>query len=208
MKNRTCLAVVTALFLALNAFVMQVQAQNTLNGQYQQLKEESNDYQEFKVIKKTTLDAFWSRVQDSIAVNKRKLAEARKEIDTQKAELGQLQNQLKASQEQMRQKDEAASEVPVLGIGVDKGGYVTFSYFLYAVLLGVLAFFFIQYQRSGRVTAGIRKDYEEARASVDDYKRKLLETQTSLGRELQTERNLVDELKQEITQLKSAPSAR
>jgi len=187
----------------LTAFTFPAQGQNSLNSQYQQLKEDANNYQEFEVIKQTTLDAFWKHVQDSINVNKKKLGDAQKEIEAQKAQIGQLQQQVNAKEQQMQQNDEAARQVQVLGINVDKNGYVTFSYILYAALLAVLAFFFFRFQSSNRVTVSTRKDYEEAKLSVDDYKKKLLETQTSLGRELQTERNRVDELQQEISKLRT-----
>ncbi len=178
-------------------------AQNTLNNQYKQLKEESNNYQEFKVIKQTTLDGFWNRVQDSVSVTKKKLTEAHQEIATQKATITQLQQQVKEKEEQMHKNDEACQQVPVAGINADKNSYVTTSYVLYAVLLAVLGFFFFQYQSSNRVTVTTRRDYDEARQQVDEYKKKLLETQTSLGRELQTERNLVDDLQKEINSLRS-----
>lgn len=211
-----------SLILSLVAFSIisfSAQAQASLNNQYQQLKAQSNNYQDYKVIKQTALDALWTRVQDSTNVTKRQLVEARKEIDAQKAQLtqlqqqlntkgNQLQQQLKAKEDQLQQNDQAAQQVPVFGINVDKTGYVTFSYIMYAVLLGVLAFFFIRYQSSNRITVSTRRDYEENKKQVDDYKKKLLETQTSLGRELQTERNRVDELVQEVTKLRNQQATR
>jgi peptidoglycan hydrolase CwlO-like protein len=199
MKNRR----IFLSFCIFCSLIFAANAQNSLNGQYQQLKEGSNNYQDYKVIKQTTLDAFWSHVQDSVNVNKKKLTAAQQEINAQKAQLTQLQQQIKQRDDQMRKDDEASQQVPVLGISVDKNGYVTFSYVLYAVLLAILAFFFFRYQSSNRVTVNTRKDYEETRQQVDEYKRKLLETQTALGRELQTERNRVDEMQKEISNLRS-----
>ncbi len=201
MKNRKTFLILS--FCACSVFLFSVQAQNSLNSQYQQLKEESNDYQDFKVIKQTTLDSFWGRVQDSVTVNKKKLREARQEIEAQKTQLTQLQQQVKQKEDQMKKDDEASQQVSVLGINVDKNGYVTFSYILYAVLLAILGFFFFRYQSSNRVTVNTRRDYDETRQQVDEYKKKLLETQTALGRELQTERNRVDEMQKEIASLRN-----
>jgi CDP-glycerol glycerophosphotransferase (TagB/SpsB family) len=178
-------------------------AQDNLNSQYLKLKEKSNNYQEFKVIEETALDAFWKGVQDSVKAPKRKLAEANREINSQKAQLTQLQRQLKAKETENQRDNYACSRVPVLGIGVDKNSYATFSYFMYAALLGILGFVFFSYQNSNRVTVSTRKDYSEAKQQMETYQKKLLETQTALGRELQTERNKIEDMQQEINQLRN-----
>ncbi|MDJ1491758.1 hypothetical protein QNI19_02370 [Cytophagaceae bacterium DM2B3-1] len=192
----------------LQGILFSAQAQNSLNSQYQQLKEGSNNYQDFKVIKQTSLDAFWSKVQDSVNVTKKKLKTATDEIQALKTQVAKLEQQVKAKEDQMQKNDEASQQVPVLGINVDKNGYVMFSYIVYVALLAVLAFFFFQYKNSNQVTVSTRKDFEEARDQVDDYKKKLLEIQTALGRELQTERNRVDEMKQEISKLRNQTAAK
>ncbi|MDJ1471597.1 hypothetical protein [Xanthocytophaga flava] len=192
----------------LQGILFSAQAQNSLNSQYQQLKEGSNNYQDFKVIKQTSLDAFWSKVQDSVNVTKKKLKASTDEIQALKTQVAKLEQQVKAKEDQMQKNDEASQQVPVLGINVDKNGYVMFSYIVYVALLAVLAFFFFQYKNSNQVTVSTRKDFEEARDQVDDYKKKLLEIQTALGRELQTERNRVDEMKQEISKLRNQTAAK
>ncbi|MDJ1482208.1 hypothetical protein QNI16_17015 [Cytophagaceae bacterium YF14B1] len=192
----------------LQGILFSAQAQNSLNSQYQQLKEGSNNYQDFKVIKQTSLDAFWSKVQDSVSVTKKKLKASTDEIQALKTQVAKLEQQVKAKEDQMQKNDEASQQVPVLGINVDKNGYVMFSYIVYVALLAVLAFFFFQYKNSNQVTVSTRKDFEEARDQVDDYKKKLLEIQTALGRELQTERNRVDEMKQEISKLRNQTAAK
>ncbi|MDJ1502866.1 hypothetical protein [Xanthocytophaga agilis] len=192
----------------LQGILFSAQAQNSLNSQYQQLKEGSNNYQDFKVIKQTSLDAFWSKVQDSVNVTKKKLKASTDEIQALKTQVAQLEQQVKAKEDQMQKNDEASQQVPVLGINVDKNGYVMFSYIVYVALLAVLAFFFFQYKNSNQITVSIRKDFEEARDQVDEYKKKLLEIQTALGRELQTERNRVDEMKQEISKLRNQTAAK
>ncbi len=188
--------------------IFSAQAQSSLSNQYQVLKEKSNNYQEYKVIKSSTLDGFWKGVQDSMSVTKKKLVEAHTEIESQKASILQLQQQVRARDERMQKDNLASQQVSVTGINVDKQGYVSTSYVLYGILLALLGFVFVRYQSSNRITVSTQKDYDAAKLQIEEYKRKLLETQTSLGRELQTERNKVDELQSELGQLRSKPSAR
>lgn len=178
-------------------------AQDNLNSQYQKLKDKSNNYQQFKVIEETSLDAFWKGVQDSVKAPKRQLAEAQQQINSQKVQLTQLQSQLKAKETESQRDNYECGRVSVLGIGMDKNGYATFSYFMYAALLGVLGLVFFRYQNSNRVTVSTRKDYTEAKQQMETYQKKLLETQTALGRELQTERNRIEDMQQEINQLRN-----
>ncbi len=183
--------------------ILSASAQDNLNGQYQKLKEKANNYQDFKVMDETALDAFWKGVQDSVKATKRQLAGAQQQINSQQAQLTQVRRQLKAKETENQRDNYACSRVPVLGIEMDKHGYATFSYFAYAALLGVLGFMFFRYQSSNRVTVSTRKDYGEAKQQMETYQKKLLETQTALGRELQTERNRTEELQQELSQLRN-----
>lgn len=198
MKNtkNPLLACLPIFFLTL----LSASAQDNLNSQYQRLKDKSNNYQDFKVMDETALDAFWKGVQDSVKATQRKLTVAQQQISSQQAQLAQVQQQLKAKEAENQRDNYACSRVPVLGIEMDKHAYATFSYFVYGALLAGLGFVFVRYQNSSHITASTRKDYGEAKQQMETYQKKLLETQTTLGRELQTERNRTEDLQQELNQ--------
>src|SRR5687767_13173376 len=70
---------------------------NSLNKQFLELKEKANNYQDYKVIKHTLLNDFWKGVMDSVTSYKKEIVVAQKQIDTQKAELNQLKQDLKST---------------------------------------------------------------------------------------------------------------
>ncbi len=90
-----------------------------------------------------------------------------------------------------------------MGMQVLKDRYIFTNWIIIGLLLTIAIFAFVRYQMSNRVASAARRDYEEVKQELESYRQKLLESKTSLGRELQTERNKIEELYQEILPAKT-----
>jgi len=188
------------LFCALFAHVSLAQqdatSQNqTLNEQYKTLIEKSETFNEYKVIKKNTLTDFWRVVSDSVrAVNKSK-REALSTVKTKNAQIEDLNNTILKKDEALAAGEEEKANITVLGAEVSKSLYAVISLVIPLVLLVVIGFL-IAKSRVDSVTAKtsrqnkliLEKEYEA-------YKKRALDIQAKLNRELQTERNKLSELK-------------
>jgi hypothetical protein len=171
------------------------QGSYSLKERYGIMKSKSQSFKEYKVIKESVLDGVWKIIQDTLRAKEVALQEANQSIaglkgDVQKAELA------------VKQKDESVKEIihdsthiTVAGIAFHKGGFVTGV----AIVLGGLIFFLsVLFTR----TKLLSKSLHEKKLAVnmvthefEDYKRKAMEKQTKLSRELQDERNKLQSLR-------------
>lgn len=176
---------------------------NSLNKQFLELKDKANNYQDYKVIKHTQLNEFWNRVQDSIVIYKKEIVSAQKEIDSQKAELNQLKQSLKSTQAEVHKNDYASARISVFGIQMLKENYVFLNVGIIAVLLVMLAVALISYKKSKKIADEKITEFDSVQSELNSYKQRLRERETIMGRELQTERNKVDELMQKLAKSKT-----
>jgi hypothetical protein len=180
---------------------------NTLNKQYLELKDKANNYQDYKVIKHNQLNEFWKGVMDSVTSYKKEIVVAQKEIDTQKAELNQLKQELKTTQQEVHKNDYASARISVLGIQMLKENYIYLNFGIIAVLLVTLAVAIFSYQKSKRIAHEKVTEFDAVQSELNSYKQRLRERETIMGRELQTERNKVDELMQKLAKSKTTNPA-
>jgi hypothetical protein len=166
----------------------------TLRERYLLMKTKSQNYQEYKVIKENILDGMWKIVQDSVTAKQAAIRKSQTEIQQLKSELSKNTEALKAKEDSMKDVLHASTHITVLGIDFDKG--------FFAAMVGIILLI------AGLAIAGImytmkamRKNLKEKEdlansisAEYEDYKRKAMEKQTKLSRELQNERNKLQEL--------------
>jgi predicted nucleic acid-binding Zn-ribbon protein len=170
----------------------------TLSAQYQLLKAQSGSFQQYKVVTQTSLDAFFNVVQDSVRNLRQQLQATRQEIQGQNTQIEELRKTITTKDQQMATNNQEASQVKVLGIPMDKNGYVLTSFITYALLAALVIILFLRHQASARGVTEVKGDFESARQEIDRLKQKIIEVQTQLGRELQNERNRVEELQQKL----------
>ena len=194
---RNIIPVVIFLFSASVSFGQQesdaLEGNHPLNERYQLLKSKSQNYREYKVIKENVLDAFWKIVRDSVASKQATLAAKDQNIQKLNATLAETQAKLKEKEESMANIVHDSTHIRVLGINFAKGVFITTVMIIFAIL--VLMVLLI----SGRLKMihSSMKERADAFTSLsnefEEYKRKAMEKQTKLSRELQNERNRLSE---------------
>ncbi len=193
-------------FIALLATVLTAPAQHaaeaalekdskSLKERFSVMKEKSQTYNDYKVIKETILDAMWKMTLDSISQLHAEITETRYEVS-------QLQNQLSAALAEVKHKEEsmeeivfASTHINVLGIDMSKKFFIGFVGIVVAGLLLLL----------GLISGRLKMMYYSLKEKIEvenlissefeNYKRKALEKQMKLSRELQNERNKMSEMK-------------
>lgn len=156
----------------------------SLNGQYQYLLTKVYNYQQ------PFIAAFWKNVKDSINNNRKQLQAANDKLTATNRSLAELQASAAAREDELSK----AESVDVLGVSFSKNGYSMMMWGL-VLFLGTLAAIVIFRSGSARSEAAYRtKLYNELEEEYKNYKAKANEKEKKLARELQTERNKVDEL--------------
>lgn len=167
----------------------------TLNERYAVMKDKSETFNEYKVIKEYILDGMWKITNDSIKKVQADLAEARKEIDELKLSVTAAASAIKQKEDSMAEIEFASTHISVFGIDFKKSFFIGLVGF---VLLGMILLI-------GAVTGRLKMIYQSLKEKMEMenliskefeiYKRKALEKQMKLSRELQNERNKMAEMR-------------
>lgn len=166
----------------------------TLRERYYVLKNKSQTYQDYKVIKENLLDGYWRIIEDSLRQNQATLRQARAEINSLNKELEDNRAALKAKEESMQDVLYASTHITVLGIDFDKGffaGLMGIIILLLGLVIGVIYYSMKLMRRNLAEKVDLINSIS---AEYEDYKRRAMEKQTKLSRELQNERNKLAEL--------------
>ncbi|MEO6977486.1 MAG: hypothetical protein ABI113_03875, partial [Mucilaginibacter sp.] len=159
-----------------------------ISGQYKYLLTKVYHMQE------PFVTSFYKNMRDSISVDRKKLQEAEAKLAAATKTTTDLQSNVSEKEKSLEQSNSRVNSVNFLGIYVDKGVYNLIMWGL-VLALGLTAAVVIyrsgSYSREARYRIGL---YNELDEEFKTYKAKANEKEKKLARELQTERNKVDEL--------------
>ncbi len=194
---------IALLFLTLNINVAAAQqaqkdslpSDPSLKGQYQNILSKSKNLNGFKVINPARLNTFWKNVNDTLRSERRQLPALKKQIAGQQETIAELKVQLNEKETALNNSNQKLDEISFLGMSFSKGTYNTMVWTIILVLAFALVIIII---RSAKLLHEARYRsslYEEISAEYQSYKVKANEKEKKLARELQDERNKLDELK-------------
>lgn len=161
----------------------------SLAERYKIMKANSQTFQDYKVIKEYVLDGVWKISMDTITAVGQRLEVANQKIQRLAGELNQIRTALDNQKESMSQIQYDSEHISLAGISFSKNMFRLLTFGIIGILAGVILFLLGHWKMSNSkikeqmlMTDLISKEY-------DDFKRKALEKQTKLSRELQNERN-------------------
>lgn len=172
----------------------------TLDEQYKVLKESSNTHGNYKIIRETKLDAFWTGTLDSIAATKDRLQLTQAKVNELQAELEGIKKDMAAKDKELAAYQHAATHISVLGIDILKENFIYTFWGVISFLVLALLIIGYRFKENNRVTAATRKENGTLKEEMEEFKKRSLEKEKKLRRELQTERNTVEELRMMASQ--------
>jgi F0F1-type ATP synthase membrane subunit b/b' len=175
---------------------IQTQPENyTLRERYSIMKAKSQSFKEYKVVKESVMDGVWKITRDSLAAKDVTILAANKNIEQLKKQVAQVKDSLQKKEQSMAATLHDSTHISVLGIDIQKSAFLT----IFAVLLVALAFVIVTL--AGRMKM-INKSLHEKKLTInmltneyEEYKRRAMEKQTKLSRELQDERNKLSSIR-------------
>ena len=209
MKNSNFVITIFLFFIAFATFGQAEETDQTLRGQFQGMLESSNTYRspetnrEFKIVNRVSLDAYSRAVQDSIVAYRTQLSGLKTEVSELKSQVSQLSTRITDLESQLAESEKLRESLAFLGLQMNKATYHMIVWIIIAGLAIFGIFAYTSFIRSNKVTSKTKKEMKEIELEYDEHRKKSHEKQIKMGRELQTERNLVEELK---TKLKAKPS--
>ncbi|NGY36952.1 hypothetical protein FQU23_005435 [Flavobacterium sp. XN-5] len=161
----------------------------TVEGQFQNLIDKSNSFQDYKVIKKTSLLKLQSNVLDSLKVSKNKVLANVNFLNSQKQVIDDLQARSTASQAVLANLRSEKDSISLLGIPLEKTLFKTLFFFIVIGLIATLVFFIFKFKQSNLITIESRLALQQSEKEFEIYKEKALEREQKAMRRLQDELN-------------------
>lgn len=205
MKTANYLPFIVSVFVFVgSSFVCFSQTESASEGnqplrtQFQEMLDKSETYTDYKVIRRTNLDQFVRAMQDSLNTNRAEINQLKGTIATQKEEINSLRGRISVLEGQLAESEKLRDSLSFLGLNINKATYHTIVWIIIAALVVFGIFMYSSFYRSNKITAKSKKEYESLKTEFEEHKKKSHERQIKMGRELQTERNKVEELKAKL----------
>ena len=163
--------------------------EGSIDSQFEYVIKKSHNYQEFEVINKTWMRSLRAHVGDSLKLAAANLQASNSIISGQKAEIEALNSQLQTTNAELGQITNEKDSMNFFGMLVNKQLYNAIMWGIIAALISLLIFFIIRFKSSNIITNSTRQEYEELNYEFESFRKRALEREQMVKRELQDERN-------------------
>ncbi|WP_143961759.1 hypothetical protein [Litoribacter populi] len=161
----------------------------TISSQFEYLNSISNNYQEYKVVKKTNLDKIQKNITDSLDFYKVQIVDVQKELATQKTQLAEMEKKMVTAEAEKNAAIDAKDNFAFLGMPIHKSNYNNLMWGIVGVLGMALLFFLFKFNKSHKVTSETLRTLEETKEEFEQHRKNTLERERKLNRQLVDEMN-------------------
>jgi len=180
----------TLFFILLISVSFSVMAQeNTLNSQFENITQKSNNYKDYKVVKKNRLNALHRNVLDTVAQLELKIKTTTSEIAQQNLEISSLKDELATTQNDLVISKEKEDGIAVFGLMTQKNTYNIIALSLIGFLIFVIVILFIKFKSSYSIIKNTKQKLDETEEEYENFRQRSLEREQQLRRKLQDELN-------------------
>ncbi|RYM32138.1 hypothetical protein ERX46_15770 [Brumimicrobium glaciale] len=180
----------SALFISLSLNgISQEEESNSIESQFNNLIENSNSYQSFKVIDKSKLGVIQSNIQDSISSLKTKIGKSEIQILDQKAKIDSNEQKIQELNTALDKSKNSVDNIDFLGMPTHKSSYTFIMWTIIFVLLAISLIMFVIFKKGHRNTKNAKEKLEETQNELESLRKRSLEREQKVRRELQNEIN-------------------
>ncbi len=162
---------------------------NTIENQFLKIFKKGNSWHEFKMIKKTEFISFQKNILDSIATIKKDVLTKQKTIVEQKQNISSLKKEITSLNDNLTISTSKEDSISLFGNQVKKGFYNTILWGIILGLLLALVFFIYKFKNGNNLTKEAKLNLEEIEKESELYRKKAIEKEQKLRRQLQDEIN-------------------
>ncbi|PRP67207.1 hypothetical protein [Nonlabens agnitus] len=192
MKN----LIYTGLFIsAIGIAQDQTMDQNPIDNQFEKLISESNNFNNYKVVKESDLKNLRVNTSTYILELNERIEQLEESVALEKQAQIPLQEQLTAANTNVEQLNAEKDAISLLGIAMNKDVYNIMVWSIVGLLAIALVSIVLQYRKSNAVTQQAKAELATSEAELEELRRKSIEEKQRLGRQLQDERNKLSRLK-------------
>jgi len=170
----------------------------SISGYYKYLYENSETYNAYKVFRISSINTLMTKVQDTLRVYKQNIADGKMEIAGLNKNIENLNLKIQELDKELKETQKVAGSISLLGLLISK---TTYNIILWGIIGGLVVLLIIAYgshARSLKLYTIARKEFTDLNEEFEEYRKTSQENKVKLGRELQTERNKVSDLKSRL----------
>ncbi|MEN8857330.1 MAG: hypothetical protein ABF260_04625 [Flavobacteriaceae bacterium] len=161
----------------------------TIEEQFDRIYRISSSYQEYKVIRKTTYQSLKTNALDSIKIIDKELQLKNIHNNVLNDSLQEVKKVLEILETDMKLLITEKNSISFLGIQLNKSTYTIIVWSIILLLIIALLYFIYQYKNCYSVTSEAKSNLSEAEEELAIHKKKSLEREQKLRRQLQDEIN-------------------
>jgi septal ring factor EnvC (AmiA/AmiB activator) len=161
----------------------------TLEGQFDKIYRISTSYQTYKVISKDKFQELKNNVLDSIKASNKDLKEQKVFLKNERDNVAKLNAELNKTKEDLKKAQEKENSISLFGFQISK---VTYNLILWLIIISLalaLVFFVFKFSKSNILTKKAKEDLEDVEQEFEVQRKKSLEREQKLRRQLQDEIN-------------------
>lgn len=166
-----------------------VKENNTLENQFDKIYRTSTSYQIYKVISKTGFQNLKANVLDSLKVSKQLVSEKENVLKVERTNNEKTKVALTKTQQDLEIALNKENSISLFGLEVSKATYSLILWSLIIMLFFGMLFFIFKFFRNNVITKEAKNNLIDAEQELEDHRRKSLERQQKLRRQLQDEIN-------------------
>ncbi|HZW63025.1 MAG TPA: tRNA (guanine-N1)-methyltransferase [Flavobacteriaceae bacterium] len=163
--------------------------EGTLDNQFEYVIQKSNNYQEYKVIKKTWLYALKAHTMDSLKAIQETLKSTQATVNAQAEEITALKRNLVTTQTTLDNTNKEKDSMTLFGMQLTKTSYSMLLWTIIAGLLALLIFFIFKFKNSNAITKEAKRALAETEEEFEEHRKVALEREQKVRRQLQDEIN-------------------
>ncbi|MEO9893352.1 tRNA (guanine-N1)-methyltransferase [Aurantibacter sp.] len=165
----------------------------TIDSQFEYVYKKSGNYRadgkRYEVVRIISLDKLRSNVIDSLKAQYTNAAALQATISGHESTIESLNKKLEETTTNLSTVTEEKDSMSFLGIGVSKITYNTILWSIIAGLLGLMLFFMYKFRNSNILTQEAKTNLSELETEYEDHRRRALEREQKVSRQLQDEIN-------------------
>ena len=162
---------------------------NTIEDQFEDVIEKSNNYQEYKVVKKVKLNSLRKSILDSVNSLETEIKATRSKIEEQKGQIASLTEELSGTQQNLAASIAKEDGIEFFGVLTKKSTYNSIMWSIIGLLIAALVFLTYKFRKNNAVTQEANLRLAETEEEFDMHRQKTLEREQQLRRKLQDEIN-------------------
>jgi predicted PurR-regulated permease PerM len=161
----------------------------SVKNQFDYLLNESNNYQDYKVVKQNWLIKLQSNVSDTLTASKKNLLNSYSTISNQLNSIDSLKVVLNKSENTISNLSNEKQSIDFLGVQFNKGMFKTILFSIIGLLTLLLIVFITKFKQSNKITTQAKKDLKVLEEEFEEHRKRALEREQKAMRKLQDELN-------------------